>query len=164
MSVRIPLVGRRVVVAISFTQPVLLMHASSHSYVINGDGIVMAEASTVDESKLAALQVVQEDVPVKLTVGKPALTKENVVFIQSVISELTYAHASVDTVTLPLGASELNVRLKGRPYVIKFAAGDTGGGAKQQVGAYLAVAHNLEGQQAPSEYIDVRLPERVFVK
>jgi hypothetical protein len=164
MTVRIPFVGRKPVVSLSFVTPALVLHASNRNYVVSSDGLVLAEAESVDLSKQITLLKVQEDVPLKLSVGKPALTRESVAFITDVSDELQRSKQPIESLTLPLGASELYVRIKGLPYMVKFAIGTGSGGAKQQVGAFLAVKSNLKDQTQPSEYIDVRLAERVFVK
>ncbi len=164
MVVRLPLVGHKPVVNIAFVTPSLLLTSNSKQYVVSSDGMVLAEAATVSPAKLENLIVITEDVPLKLAVGRPALTSESARFIQEVVTELRGSDAEIESLRLPLGASELHVRIKNEQYYIKFAS-ETGSGAKQQVGAYLAVINSLKGQaQLPLEYIDVRLGERVFVK
>ncbi len=65
--------------------------------------------------------------------------------------------------TLPVGTSELDVRLAGQPYSVKFNL--ESGTARQQAGTFLATESKLKSQNVtPAEYIDVRVDGRAYYK
>jgi hypothetical protein len=77
---------------------------------------------------------------------------------------LQQQHLAVATFVLPAGSSELDVYLDGKPYYMKcnLALSDT---AREQVGTFLAVQHDLEEQgRRPGQYIDVRIAGRAYYK
>jgi hypothetical protein len=65
--------------------------------------------------------------------------------------------------TLPPATSELDVRVAGQPYFIKFNL--QSGDARQQAGTFLATQSHLQSQNiVPSTYIDVRVDGRSYYK
>lgn len=161
VTVSVPLVGNKLLVGLSIVPAeYLLSLPDASSYVIGSNGVVLANTRDLSSGSFNGLQVLQENVPLKVTVGKAIMTETDIAFIKTVVSNLHNAHQTVTTLELPVGASELFVHLQGMPYIIKFALNRD---ARQQVGAYLAVKNKL-GSSIPAEYIDVRIGERVYVK
>jgi len=160
VSISIPLVGRKPVVGLSMTQPLFLLKTTSGSYVVGSNGVVLANTRDIDIAVIEGLRTLQEDAPVPVTVGKAVVTTGDIAFIQTIITELERVNLTVSDLILPLGANELQVRIQGLPYFVKFSLG---GEVKQQVGAFIAVKNTL-GTDVPQEYIDVRIGERAYVK
>jgi hypothetical protein len=63
---------------------------------------------------------------------------------------------------LPSTAEELDIHTPDRPYYVKFyLAGD----ALLQTGQYLASRHQFDTTNSqPAEYLDVRIPGKIFYK
>ncbi len=161
VTVSIPLIGRKPIVGLSIIPAqYLLSLPDASSYIVGATGVVLANARGLASSSYSNLQVLQEDVPLKVNVGKAIMTETDINFIQTVAANLHSAGQTVSSLELPVGASELFVHLKGESYVIKFALNRD---ARQQVGAYLAVKNKLGGN-VPMSYVDVRIGERVYVK
>lgn len=161
VTVSIPFVGRKPVIGLSIVPAKYLMTLPNNkAYVIGSNGVALADAKKVNQSYLADLRTLQEDIPLDITVGETVLSPSDISFIETVLRELRSANLPVSRLQLPVGASELFVYLKDQPYFIKFALN---GDARQQAGAFLAVKHEL-GAQTPAGYVDVRVGERVFVK
>ena len=157
-NVHIPLLGRRLVVGLSFVAPAYIFRVSGRDYIVGENGVVLAAASDVDKSKAAHLRLLEDKAPLQVSVGKTVLLASDVAFIRTVTNELAANGITVTSMVLPQGAGELYAYTSS--YYIKFSfVGD----AKQQVGACIAVLHTL-GNTLPAEYIDARVGERVFVK
>lgn len=162
VNVAIPLTGRKLTIGLSFIPSVFLFKASNGNQVIVGsNGVVQANASDVDNTKLVNLLSINDSAPIKSDIGSAVLLPSDVDFITSVVSELKAATIEVESIALPLGAGEVHIMPKGSTYIIKFSLS---GDPKQQTGAYLTILKQPNIIQPQTQYIDVRLGERVFVK
>lgn len=160
VSVRIPLIGRKLVVGLGFVRPAYIFSVNNKEYVVGTNGVIVAEARRVDPSSIATLRKIEDRAPLKAGVGTPVLLGSDVAFIDTITQELTNKQVTIDKMVLPQGAGELHVYVTNPNHFIKFSIT---GDAKQQVGSYFAVMKNL-GDAKPSEYVDVRVGERIFVK
>jgi len=121
----------------------------------------MDAAQATGLAKLA-LQVVEDQSGLTITLGRAALPRANVAFITEVLGQLTAKKIKVSTLTLPVGASELDVRVEGASYITKY---NLHGDARAEVGAFLATKQYLEAQhKTPTSYIDVRVDNKVYYK
>jgi hypothetical protein len=94
--------------------------------------------------------------------GNQALPAGDVTFLSRLNHQLTGNGYEVVSFTLPAVGRQVDVRLKDKPYYIKFSSAHD---VLQQAGAYDAVQKQLEaGKVTPSEYIDVRIGDRVYYK
>jgi hypothetical protein len=85
-----------------------------------------------------------------------------VAFIQEVAGQLKAKNMAIDSLTLPALADELDVRVKGLPYFIKF---NIQANPRQSAGAFLAAKQHLDSQHVtPSQYVDVRVEEKAYYK
>ena len=160
ITVSLPFIGKKPVVGLNLAKPLFLLNAPTGTYVVGDNGIVLADAHNLDAAKSKDLTLLQEELPIKITVGKAIMSSSDIAFILTVITQLDRAKLASSTLILPAGANELYVKFTSLPYLVKFALT---GEARQQVGAFLAVKNGL-GANVPSEYIDVRVAERVYVK
>jgi len=161
VNVAIPLTGRKLTVGLSFIPAAFLFSASNSSQVVVGaNGVVQAKASDIDSAKLANLLPITDSAPIKTEVGSAVLLPSDVSFITSVVTEMKSANIEVESIALPLGAGEAHIIPKGSTYKIKFSLS---GDAKQQTGAFLTVLAQPDIIQPQTQYIDVRLADRVFV-
>ena len=160
--VSVPLVGRNIVLGLTFVKPAYLYTVNNINYVLGSDGVILSEASGVSSEVLGPLKRLTDVAPLKVSIGQTVLLSSDILFINKVFNDLEGAKKEIKSVTLPEGAGELYVSLVNEPYSIKFSLlGD----AQTQIGAYIATIEKLQAEGTmPSEYIDVRLGERVFVK
>lgn len=108
------------------------------------------------------LTTVADDAGLEVSTGKTILPRDNIEFITTVLYQLKQQKVDVQSVTLPPISNELHVRLQGRQYYVKF---NLQGSAIEQAGALLAIKERLEAEnQTPTEYIDVRVQDRAYVK
>ena len=93
--------------------------------------------------------------------SKRLLPASHVAFMQKVDYQLTQKEFVIDRFILPKNSAyEVNVRLKGKPFAIRFNLAED---ATVQSGAAVAVLEQL-GEASPSTYLDVRVPGRAFYR
>lgn len=161
VSVSLPLLGRKPVVQIQPRTPAFIIVSRSGSYLINSEGRAMLRAKDAAISGLG-LTTVTDDVGLEISTGKTILPKDDIKFISTVIYQLKHQKVDVQSVTLPSLSNELHIRLQGRQYYVKF---NLQGSAIEQTGVLLAIKERLESEsQTPTEYIDVRVQDRAYVK
>ena len=86
----------------------------------------------------------------------------NIDFITEVVGQLSAKSLKVVSMVLPGGASELDIRVEGAPYTVKF---NLRGDARAEAGAFLAVKQHLEREnKTPGSYIDVRVPNKAYYR
>jgi hypothetical protein len=159
--VTIPILGHRPIVHIAVSSPAFILATTSGAYYISADGKPLVKVSEV-ENPLPNILTVTDETSLPITVGKQILPTDTVTFISSVIKQLQSTSTPVETISLPLEANELQVRITGQPYIVRY---NTNQDARVQTGVFLAVKKRLEGSgQIPKEYIDVRVEERAYYK
>jgi hypothetical protein len=160
VRVSLPLAGSRPTVHIQPASPRLLLSAGNDLYILDEAGRALISAKQVPRVEKMGLSVVNDQSGLSIMLGKQALPSNHVAFITEVIAQLQAKHIDVTSVTLPAAASELDVKVSGAPYTIKFNLMSK---AREQVGTYLAVRGQLEREKKiPALYIDVRVEERAY--
>jgi len=160
VSLALPLVSRTPIVTISTAQPQLLLTAQGKVFVLDKRGTVVMMANDLSSSVRATLPVVNDQSGLQVAVGKTVLPTEDIQFITSVLAQLKAKQIGVETITLPKAAHEVDMKIAGQPYSVKFSI-DTN--AREAAGSFLATKQKLEQTPPlPSQYIDVRVPGRAY--
>ncbi|MDL2342360.1 MAG: hypothetical protein QFB87_04765 [Patescibacteria group bacterium] len=163
VQVALPLLTHRLTVSIANAEPVLLLATGTGSYALDAGGTALLTGSQLSGIGSLHLPLVTDDSSVKVSLRQQALTTDNVSFILTVLAQLKAHNLTVASLTLPAGASELDVRLTDQPYFVKFNLASNSG--RQQVGTLLAVYDRLKQQNVtPGEYIDVRVDGRAYYR
>lgn len=157
VSISIPLVNSRPVVYIQPTDPSLIAQTTQGNYALNKSGIVL----TALRSLPSGIPVLVDQSGLVAHLGKPLMPSSTVSFVQTVLYQFTAAHLSITAFVLPGNSPyELDVRLGGKPYMIRF---NLEADSLTQSGAAIATIQQL-GSTNPSSYIDVRTPGKVYYK
>jgi hypothetical protein len=160
--VAIPLISRRPLLQTSPAAPSIILSGKGGSFVIDNRGIPILKANKLPSSVKERLPVVTDSSDTSIELGKQIVTTELVAFIEAVHAQLRAKDVLIEAYTLPSLANELHVRLVGKGYLVKF---NTGADPKGQVGTFLVVQERLDSEnKSPSEYIDVRVDERAYIK
>jgi cell division septal protein FtsQ len=163
VSITLPVLAHRPLVYIQPAQPVLILNASNGSFVVDSRGKALLLTSQVPSLSQLNLVPLTDQSGLKVAPHGPALTAQNVTFIQTVLAQLAARSTTVSSMTLPATASELDVQPSGKPYFIKFNLQSTD--ARQQAGTYLATIAQLQKQGiTPTQYVDVRVDGRAYYK
>lgn len=161
-TILLPVLGRQPVLRVDPAVPALIMGDGSQSYVLSTAGRAILPTAKIANAGKLSLPVVTDQSGLPLRTGEQALPSSTVHFITEVAGQLKAAKAPVASMTLPKGMGELDVRLEGQPYFIKF---NLMGNARAEAGAFLAVKQHLEREhKTPGSYIDVRVEGRVYYK
>ncbi len=163
VSVVLPIFGRQPVVYLEPIQPALLLRSGEgRVYVLDQSGRAVMDVAQASSVAKLALPVVEDQSGLPITLGHTVLPRANMTFITEVLGQLTAKKIKVSAITLPVGASELDIRVEGVPYVTKY---NLHGDARAEVGAFLATKQYLEAQhKTPALYIDVRVDNKVYYK
>lgn len=160
VSVKLPLIGHRPIVYIAPETAVLMLEATDGAtYIVGQNGEAIAPGAATGST----LPRVKDDSGTSVRPGQPILATSTIAFIHAILFQLAQKQILVSTFVLPANSSELDMYVDGQHYFVKFnLASDT---PLEQVGAFLAVQHNLAGQGVtPGQYIDVRVEGRAYYK
>lgn len=163
VAVVLPLIGRRPIVQINPSKPVLLLETNHEDFVLDSHGRAISKASDVDSSLTDSLPVLHDDSGVSLQQGRYALSSSTVKFIEDVHRQLKDKGYKLQNMTLPAGSGgQMYLRLRDVAYYVKF---DLEGDSRAQAGTFIATRIKLDNDGvAPKEYIDVRVPGKVYYK
>jgi cell division septal protein FtsQ len=162
VTVSVPFAGNRVKVYIEPSTPQLLLSSNNELYVVDTAGRALILAKQVPRVEQLALPVVTDQSALPVTLGKPTLPSSTVSFVTEVVNQLKAKKIDVTSLVLPQGTSELDVKVAGAPYFVKF---NLRGDARAEAGTYLAVKGQLErDKKVPATYIDVRVDDRAYYR
>ncbi|MBC7707961.1 hypothetical protein H7Y63_01955 [Polaromonas sp.] len=163
VQVSLPLLTHRTTITIANAEPVLILATNNGSFALDAGGTALLTGSQLAGLSSLQLPLVTDESGVTVKIRKQGLTTDNVGFILTVLSQLKAHGVSVSSMTLPAGASELDIRLAGQPYFVKLNLASNS--SRQQAGTLLAVYDRLLAQHVtPGQYIDVRVDGRAYYK
>lgn len=155
VTVVTPLIGIRPSLYIRVSEPVFALRQGTNVYILSAAGYITGQGTN------ASLPTVVDETGEPITVAKQLLSSSHVTFMKTVWYQLTEQGMAVETLVLPKAkAFEIDVRLRGKPYYLKFNVIED---ALQQSGAAFAVIGQL-GEATPKEYIDLRVPGKAYYK
>lgn len=158
VSTSFALVGTRPVVRLEFHKPALLVTSLGKTWVVDDRGVAIAK----DQGRFGDLPKLEDEIGVAVEEGEPIVSSGDVNFILQIQNIAKDRGIVIDKFTTPLIPKQLNVRVVGESYYIKFNLNDESAG---QIGAWLIARENLSKiSQVPMEYLDVRTTEKVFWK
>jgi len=162
IDIKLPFIGRKLVVYVEPSPPTLLLSSKNGLFVIDKRGRAIIEAKQLTNLSKYKLQMVNDQSGLSVQIGKGVLPANDISFINTVIEQLKSKNITVESITLPSQASQLDVRITKKAYVIKMNLQND---VQQQVGRFIAVKEKLEAEnQEPKEYLDVRVEERAYYK
>jgi len=158
VSMSIPLVSNRPVVYIQPAVPSLVLQSTKDSnFAINDTGFVLSQLSSLP----SGVPLVIDQSGLSPSPGRQLIPSGTVSFVKTVAYQFGAAHLTISSFVLPAGSPyELDAHLTGKPYAIRFNLEND---ALTQSGAAIATVQQLGGK-VPSDYIDVRVPGRVYYK
>jgi hypothetical protein len=162
VSVALPFVGSQPTIYLLPAVPQLVLQdTSGERYVLDSSGTALVNATVVPhQSAELGVPTVVDQSGLLIHAGQLALPSSSVAFITEVAGQLQAEHVAVTSYTLPAATSELDVRVVGEPYVVKF---NLHGAAREETGTFLAVQQQLEQTHVvPSQYVDVMVSGRAY--
>lgn len=158
-----PLFGQRATIQLELSKPQVLLNSGTNTYVLDSRGIAVIEITKNNGTfKTDGLPLIADESNAPITIGKPALTSVQTAFLAELAHQSAAKQLTVESMSMTAGGGELNVRYVGTPYLIKFNLNED---ARKSFGTYIATKEYLDKTKTkPTEYIDVRIPERAYVK
>ncbi|MBP9852627.1 MAG: hypothetical protein QG629_371 [Patescibacteria group bacterium] len=154
--VTVPLLGGRPIVYVLPTPALVSIETTKGTFSLGSNGRVIAK---IPEGANKGL-VIRDLSGVPPEVGKDLLPSSTMRFIQMLEYQFSKANMPIQALTLPNASLfELDAVVAGKGGTVKFNLEED---PKQQSGAALAVIRRLN--TTPWQYIDVRVPERVYYK
>lgn len=164
LTIEIPIIRHRPIVNISLSEPVARLVTNNNNYILDVEGRALFEESLIDQdfdtSSLVSINDVSNH-PVEL--GKPVLTRQQIQFVKELLAQSKAKKTPVDTLVLEPGGSTLEVNFKDSRYIVKFSFYED---VTQSSGAYFAIRKRIDSKEVPnpSQYIDLRIPDRAYIK
>jgi len=157
VSLSVPLIGSRPIVYVQVAQPSLVLQATGGNFAVNKTGLVLADVPSLP----SGVPLVVDQSGATIRPGKQYLPSSTVAFIQTLAYQLSAAHLEVSTFVLPAGSPyEVDIRLEGKGYLVRT---NLEADALAQSGVIIATLQQLGGKD-PANYLDVRVPGRVYYK
>ncbi len=153
----------RPVIKLTLAKPTERLISGEHSYILDEDGTALFDQNDASPSlDVNSLLTITDDSGQAVQLGKPALSELQISFIREVIGQTRAKGLSPQSFTLSRGGTELDVRFKNMGYFVKFSFISD---ARQSSGAFIALKKQLDRDGVtPKEYIDLRIPDKAFVK
>jgi hypothetical protein len=162
VRVQVPLLGRRPTIVLVPSQAALKLQAQNGTYFLDNQGRALIDVTTIDQNTRVPTIVDQSDVAVEP--GKTVLPAGHIAFLLQLSAQLSAENLS-GTISLSNSVvNQVEFAPSGVPYVVKFLL-DEPTTVRQAVGSYIAVRDRLTGEgKVPGQYIDVRIPDKVFFR
>jgi hypothetical protein len=161
VQIVIPLFSHRPVIYIQPSKPILIINATNGYFAVDTNGRVVSQAVTAQGLNVTGLPLITDTSNLQPRIGQQVLPESDTSFIQTILVELSSKGYTVQSMSLPAAANELDVHLAGQQYYIKFNLQN--GDARQQAGTFLAVISQLQSQHiTPGQYVDVRVDGRAY--
>lgn len=159
-SIELPLFSQTPTVRLGIAEPSFFLNSGGVDFIIDSEGLAVAKSA--DLSRVRGLPVVIDQTGYDTKVGHQILSANEVNFINSLIAQAKRAKVSVSSLTLPALAQELDLRTTDRGYYVKFYLG---GDVLVQAGQFIAARHQFDQSASqPSQYLDVRVPGKIYYK
>lgn len=162
--VEIPVFRHRSTVNISVSEPSARLVTTNKSYILDRQGrALFAEEQINDKFDTSSLVSINDASGHPVTLGKPVLTEQQINYIREVINQSKASNISAQAFNLEFGGSAVDIRFKDASYIVKFSFYED---PKQSSGAYFALREEINNGNAPTpkQYIDLRIPDRAYIK
>jgi cell division septal protein FtsQ len=166
VSVSLPVFGGTPIVYVKPAAPSMVLAATNGTFIIDENGRALAEATAGTNLSRLHVPTVTDQSGVSVVLGKPVLPKSSTAFIGTITEQFKNQKISIQSMTLPVAAGELDVYVGSQPYFVKFNI-EQGGedAALVQAGTFIATIKQLNRQgTTPAAYVDVRLEGRAYYK
>lgn len=146
-------------VTIQLAKPTLRLVTPGDVYVLDEEGYALFNASEQSvDFDISELPPLHDNSGQEIRVGKPAVTSDQIKYIKELIGQFAHKKIGIKQMRLESGGLDLHVELEETNYFVKFTfLAD----ARQSSGALAA----LQGEGiSAAHYIDLRIPDRAYVK
>jgi hypothetical protein len=158
-SIVLPLFSQTPTVDLNISPPALSLKSDTKTFIVDSQGVAVGYSS--EFTAIKDLPVLIDQSGYKSQVGEQVISQDAVVFIETILKQCRRSGVAVQSLNLPSKAQELNLTANDHRYYVKFYLG---GDPLIQTGQYLAARQQFATGGQPSEYLDVRVPGKIFYK
>ncbi len=158
VDTELPVFSQKATLRLGIAPPSLILKSGNSNYIVDAQGVIVQRISNPSSKKLP---VVEDKSGYEAKIGKPVLNADAVNFVKTLDAELRRAKVDISGYSIPPVAQEIDLNVNGQNYYAKFYLG---GDVLTQAGQYLAARANFNALNTPSQYIDVRVPGKIFYK
>ncbi len=159
-SVELPVFSQEPKIHLNISAPAFSLTSNGGVYIVNHQGRVVGKLT--EFPNIRDLVKVNDQSGFNVQIGKHAISASGADFISQLIEQAHRAKVPIKDITLPPKAQELDLTTSDRNYYAKFILNAD---ASQQIGQYFAARHQFDQTNSqPTEYLDVRIPGRIFYK
>lgn len=161
VTIVIPLLGHNPIVEIKPSESIIILANSQGHFVINqqGNAVLKLSGSLLTQYNLP---VVTDQSGLHVSLGQEVLSSNSMVFMKTVVDQFAAKNIPIQSMTLSTVPYELDVQVRGEPYYIKFNLLTD---PLYSTGTYFAAIKLFSpSNPGPTQYIDVRIPGRVYYK
>lgn len=160
VDVELPIFSPVPTFRLSIAEPSFILNSSGRLYIVSSSGRAITSANGFPN--LSSLVVVNDETGFRTVLGQQVMSHEGILFLNNLLAQSKKAGVPVSTITLPAKAEELHLRTSDKNYYTKFYLG---GDANVEIGQFLAARHSFDSKGTqPSEYLDVRVPGKIYYK
>jgi hypothetical protein len=137
---------------------------SDKSYILDREGrALFSENQINDKFDTSSLVSINDASGHPVVLGKPVLTEQQINYIKEIINQSKANNIPAQIFNLGVGGSAVDVKFKDASYVVKFSFYED---PKQSSGAYFAIREDIDNKKVtrPEKYIDLRIPDRAYLK
>jgi hypothetical protein len=164
VSVSLPVIGSQPVFYLHPASPALVLNNGGKRYLVASSGKVLRQVKNIDNFSKLKVPVVSDQADNLQIVNGQVLSGSDVAFITTLVNQLGAAKVKIGKIVLPAAGREVNVSPNGAGYFVKFNLADSNR-AKQQIGDFLAARGYLKSKNIkPDNYIDARIPGRIYYR
>ncbi len=159
VDVELPLLSPEAVIRLNIAKPIFILNNSGSLLVVGDSGRAIAQAKNY--KNLSELPVINDETGYKAILGRQVLSEEGISFITELIAKTKAQGINIQSITLPPIPQELHLRTTDTTYYVKFLLS---GNSTTQIGQFLAAKERFANGDKPSEYVDVRVPGKIYYK
>ncbi|MCA9331205.1 hypothetical protein KC957_04080 [Candidatus Saccharibacteria bacterium] len=163
VRIQLPLLGRRPTIVLVPTAAAFRIESGGKAYYVSPDGKALLDTSVVDTG--SSLLTVNDETSVEVSSGKQILSHAAAQFLVQLDAQLRAERVNSPVLTLSnQAANQVTMKTPDHDYYVKFQIDDPAT-VRQAVGSYITVRnHFASSGSRPGEYVDVRIPDKVFYK
>ena len=159
-SLELPLFSETPIIHLTVAKPSFFLASGGSDYIVDSQGVATAVARSLPQIK--NLTTLTDQSGFGAEPGQQVLSAQSVAFINNVLGQTARSKIPVKSLVLPPQADEMDMYTSDRSYYVKFYLN---GDPLLQSGQFLAARHNFDQTAAqPSQYLDVRVPGKIFYK
>ena len=162
--VEIPVFRHRPTVNIVLSEPSARLVTNDKSYILDKEGRALFPESQInDQFDTSRLVSINDASGHPVVLGKPVLTEQQINYIKEVINQSNANDTSAQIFDLEFGGSAVDIKFQDVSYLVRFSFYED---PKQSSGAYFAIREEINKGHVPTpeKYIDLRIPDRAYLK